>query len=253
MGEKRKRRLRRRVDLIRPPRGDGRYGRKDVRNGGRAPEEHRIKDRDSRILYVNGVLTMNVAEAELQADGDLLARAQGGEVEAREELARRHRRVAYLFALQLTGNPDDALDVSQDALLRLFKHLPRLDRARPVRPWLLTVVRNRANDLWRRKKVRRDEPLAVEVGPDLGHQIVDPAADPETDASRGQSRRRVWGALQSLSAAHREILVLRDYHDLRYAEIAEVLSIPVGTVMSRLHAARKSLRAAYLQATRSES
>ena len=196
---------------------------------------------------------MSAADGELAGERDLLTRAQGGEAEAREELARRHRKPAFLFALQLTGNPDDALDVSQDALLRLFTHLQGLDRDRPVRPWLFTVVRNRAHDLWRRKKVRRAEPLAVEVGPDLGHQIVDPKANPEADAGREQARRRVWRTLATLPSAKREILVLRDYHDLSYAEIAEVLAIPIGTVMSRLHAARKSLRAAYGDALHGES
>ena len=101
------------------------------------------------------------------------------------------------------------------------------------------------------QKVRQAEPLAVEVGPDLGHQIVDPSPGPEAEVASSRTRRRVWKALAELPEAKREILVLRDFHDLSYAEIAQVLEIPIGTVMSRLHAARKKLRQTYLNETRS--
>ena len=195
---------------------------------------------------MSGVLTAT-AQPMSMGESDLLARAQEGDRKARTELARRHRQAAFVLALQLTGNPDDALDLSQEAMLRLLGGLDRLDRGRSVRPWLFTVVRNLAHDLWRRRRVRRAEPLAVEVGPDLGHQIVDPAEGPERRASANQTRRRLWRALATLSSKHREILVLRDYHDLSYEELAEVLAIPSGTVMSRLHSARKKLRSAFLE------
>ena len=194
---------------------------------------------------------MTPTQGALRAESDLVTRAQDGDSGAWEELALRHRKAAYLLALQLTGNPDDALDLSQDAMLRLFTHIGSLDSSRPVRPWLFTVVRNRTRDLWRRRKTRRAEPLAVEVGPDLGHQIVDRAADPERDAVDDDRRRRVWRALAQLAENHREILVLRDFHDLSYAEIAQILDIPLGTVMSRLHWARKKLRKIYLARSRS--
>ncbi len=187
-------------------------------------------------------MTTDASRAGLEPD--LVVRAQSGEREARDELARRHGRSAYLLALQLLGNPADAQDVAQEALLRFFAGLRRLDPGRPVQPWLFAIVRNRARDVWRRRKVRRAEPLdaAAEPGTGLGRQIVDERADPEADLQRAELRRRVWRALGGLSPAKREILVLRDYHDLTYAEIATVLGIPKGTVMSRLHGARKALR-----------
>ncbi|MCP4204685.1 MAG: sigma-70 family RNA polymerase sigma factor [bacterium] len=178
---------------------------------------------------------------------DLVGRAQQGDDRARAELARRHRKAAYVLALQLTGNREDAFDVSQEAMLRLFGNLGRLDRSRSVRPWLYTVVRNQVRDLWRRRKVRRSEPLAVEVGPEAGHQVVDRADGPERNAVTNEIRERLWLALSTLPEKHREILVLRDYQDLSYEDLAAVLGIPLGTVMSRLHAARKKLRAAYLE------
>ncbi len=187
---------------------------------------------------------MATESARAGLDPDLVLRAQSGEREARDELARRHGRSAYLLALQLLGNPADAQDVAQESLLRFFAGLRRLDPRRPVQPWLFTIVRNRARDVWRRRKVRRAESLDApgSVGEGLGRQVADERADPEADLHRAELKRRVWRALGELSPARREILVLRDYHDLSYAEIAAVLGIPKGTVMSRLHGARKALR-----------
>jgi len=174
-------------------------------------------------------------------DRALLSLARDGEREAREELARRVRRPAYLLALQLTGRPDQARDIAQDSLLRFFQHLDRFDPERPVKPWLYQIVRNRVRDVRRRERLRRTESL--DAWREQGRpEVVDAAANPAADAERRELQRRIWRAVSEMSEAHREILVLRDYHDLAYREISEVLSIPQGTVMSRLHAARKSLR-----------
>ena len=189
---------------------------------------------------VNGEMAMRAAPGALgTVDTELVIQARSGVAEAREELARRYREPAYLLGLQLTGNRDDALDVAQDALLRFFATLDRFQAERPVRPYLLRIVRNRAMDLWRRRRIRRAESL--DAG-ELPLQIADDRPGPEERSRRAELRRRVWRAVSELAPAKREILVLRDYHDLAYAEIAKVLGIPIGTVMSRLHAARKALR-----------
>lgn len=174
-------------------------------------------------------------------ENELVARAKDGDGDAWEELVRRYRRSAYLLALQLVGNPDDALDVAQDALLRFFTKIHRFQGQRPVRPWLLAIVRNRARDLLRRRRVRRAEPLESDETT-YRPELVDPGLGPEAASRQSELRRKIWGALGQLPAAQREILVLRDYQDLSYAEIAHVLEIPIGTVMSRLHRARASLR-----------
>lgn len=175
------------------------------------------------------------------ADPDLVRRAQRGQREAREELARRLRRPAYLLALQLLGSADEALDVAQDSMLRFFRHLDRFEAQRPVRPWLFRIVRNRVLDLLRRRRVRRTETLE----PGDGARPLEPVSrepDPESRAAESELQRAIWSSLARLPEPQREILVLRDYQDLSYAEIAVLLGIPKGTVMSRLHAARKALR-----------
>jgi len=85
--------------------------------------------------------------------------AQQGEADALDELARSCRQQAYVFALQLIGHPDDALDVAQDAMVRFFRSLGRFDPSRPVRPWLLRIVRNLVRDRARRLRIRRTESL----------------------------------------------------------------------------------------------
>ena len=178
-----------------------------------------------------------------ESEVDLVIRARAGDADAQADLAERHRRALYFLALQLMGNREDALDVAQEALLRFFKTLHRFDCRRPVRPWLFQIVRNRVVDLYRRRKIRRHDSLDAtdhEGQPYL--ELIDATVDPERDASRSELRVRILQALDELSHIQREILVLRDYQDLSYAEIAETLDIPIGTVMSRLHGARKRLR-----------
>lgn len=180
---------------------------------------------------------------------ELVARARSGETEAREELARRLVRPAYLLALQLLRDPEGARDVAQEALLRFFSHLDRLDPARPPRPWLFAIVRNLCRDLQRHRRRWR---MGTLDGPDAV-ELVDPVESAEIGVQRQELRRRVWRALASLSEKHREILVLRDYQDLAYAEIAQVLGVALGTVMSRLHRARRALRDRLEEQERTES
>lgn len=167
--------------------------------------------------------------------------AQRGEADALEELARICRHQAYVFALQLIGHPDDALDVAQDAMVRFFRSLGRFDPSRPVRPWLLRIVRNLVRDRARRLRVRRTESL--EPADDaLRFEPRDDAPDPEVLATRRELQALVWKCLKELHPRYREVLVLRDYQDLSYADIAMTLKIPRGTVMSRLHRARRLLQ-----------
>jgi len=162
-------------------------------------------------------------------------------VDAREELAQQTGDSAYVFALQLTGRPETAKDVAQDSVVRFFHGLGRFDDGQPVEPWLFSIVRNQVRDHARREKVRRHDSLDawLEAG---GQRAAAADTDPAVVAERHELQQRIWRAISELSEAYREIVVLRDHHGLSYREIAAVLSIPQGTVMSRLHAARVRLR-----------
>ena len=174
-------------------------------------------------------------------ESEVVVLAQGGDPEARELLARRYRTPAFRLAMQLLGRPEEAKDVAQDAMLRFFGSLDRFQPERPVLPWLFRIVHNRVRDLQRKRRRRRIDSLESLIE-EKGYEPVSDRPDPERRTQKRQLQRRIWQALGTLSPNHREILVLRDYQDLAYAEIAQVLGVPQGTVMSRLHAARRSLR-----------
>ena len=186
------------------------------------------------------VLTMSITAPE--PAGTLVTRARRGDVDAREELAQKSGDAAYVFALQLTRQPETAKDIAQESVVRFLRSLDRFDEGQAVEPWLFSIVRNQVRDHARREKVRRHQSLDawLEAG---GQQAADSeAVDPAVAAERHELQQRVWRAISELSESHREIVALRDYHDLSYRDIAAVLSIPEGTVMSRLHAARVNLR-----------
>jgi len=180
-----------------------------------------------------------------EPEGAVVERARAGSAQAMEDLVLRHRRAAYLLALQLLRNPDDALDVAQEALLRFMKTFHRFRPGNPVRPWLLRIVRNLAVDQIRRRSVRPEAPRDPENG-ELLFEPADGGPTPEAQVGRLELQRRLWSAVSGIQPLYREILLLRDYQDLSYNEIAQVLKIPVGTVMSRLHKARCLLREALL-------
>jgi RNA polymerase sigma-70 factor, ECF subfamily len=165
-----------------------------------------------------------------------------GESPALDTQAAGYRHMAYLLALHLTGDREDSRDVAQDAMVRFFSSRTKLGAGEDARPWVLTVVRNLVRDRWRRRRLRPTD--SIDAG-DLSSELTAPGANPEETAERRQMQKRLWQAMSSLPTEKREMLVLRDFHDLSYAEIARVVGIPIGTVMSRLHAARTALRAAF--------
>lgn len=164
-----------------------------------------------------------------------------GDAASRADAASALRRSAYLFALQLTRDPDAAQDVAQESALRFYRNLERFDVNQPVEPWLYSIVRNQVRDRARRERHRAHESLDDWLDRGIGEDGAE-GSDPALIAERREAQRQVWIGIGKLSEFHREIVVLRDFHDLSYAEIAEVLAIPRGTVMSRLHTARQSLR-----------
>ncbi len=139
----------------------------------------------------------------------------------------------HALAIQILGNPDDAADAVHDALATVLGKPGAYNQNKgPLKPWFLRVVRNRCLDQLRR---RRPNNHAVE-------ELVDTGDTPEQALQIAQRDDGLERALASISVDQRQIIVLRDYLDLPYAEIASVLRIAQGTVMSRLHRARMALK-----------
>jgi RNA polymerase sigma-70 factor, ECF subfamily len=150
-----------------------------------------------------------------------------------------HLDSAYNLARWLLRNAADAEDVVQEAYLRALKYAGSY-RGGDVRAWLLTIVRNTAYD-WLRKRHARgsSDPFDERV-----HVQPETEPDPERRLLRDAERRRVAQALEELPLHQREILVLREWEGLSYKEIADVMGLPIGTVMSSLSRARGRLRQA---------
>jgi len=143
---------------------------------------------------------------------------------------------AHALAIQIMGNSDDAADAVQDALTTVLERPDayRVDKG-PLKPWFMRIVRNRCIDLLRRRRPS-GEPV---------DDVADPAEGPESTAEHADRDRLLKMALAALEPEQRQIVVLRDYMDLSYNEIAGVLDIAPGTVMSRLHRSRVALGEAY--------
>jgi RNA polymerase sigma-70 factor (ECF subfamily) len=150
---------------------------------------------------------------------------------------------AYYAALGIVGSHDDALDLSQDAFVRAFRARGTLDPDRPFYPWLYQILRRLCFNHLRNQKTRRTR-LA-----EAASWLVDTAEDraaplaPDRAVERAELRERLERAIGTLPPHEREVLVMREFEGLKYREIADLLGIPIGTVMSRLYAARRALAA----------
>jgi len=175
-------------------------------------------------------------------DEALLTKAAAGEREALEELFGRYRLVAYRVAHRLLGNEADALDAVQEAFVKALIHLPSFQGRSSFKTWMLRVVSNAALDLGRQRS-RREAISMDAVGPKYREDfepLIHP--DPARELERHDLRKQLNEALAELPVAQRQTFVLHAEAELSYREVAEILDISIGTVMSRLYYARQRLR-----------
>jgi RNA polymerase sigma-70 factor (ECF subfamily) len=179
----------------------------------------------------------------VQSDEQLLARLAAGDRGALEDLFQRYRLLAYRVAHRLLGHEADALDAVQDGFVKALTHLPGFQGRSSFKTWLLRVVSNAALDLGRQRG--RRETLSLDGFAANDQDRVQPvtAADPAGGLERADLRRLLDRALGSLPEVQRQTFVLHADAELSYREVAEVLGISIGTVMSRLYYARQKLRA----------
>lgn len=169
-------------------------------------------------------------------DQRLIERTLDGDLRAFEILVERHRDLVFRVASRFVG-PDNAEDVSQDAFLRAFNRLGRFRGDASFRTWLLQITQNAAlSHLERGKRRPTGESPAADEPVDR-----DTTRQPASQLEHRERRDRLQLKLERLPSDYRSLLVLRDLEGLSYAEIAEVLNVPLGTVKGRLHRARGDL------------
>lgn len=173
-------------------------------------------------------------------DAELMRRAKRGDVKAFAVLVERYKDRAYMIALGIVGVPEEAMDVSQDAFVSAWRSARTFKDERDFYPWFYAILRNKCFNSLRRTRTRRESSL--DAARDAGFDVADRSPDPAAAAERSELRVVVMRELHRLNPAHREIIMLRHFEELTYKEIAAVLGCPIGTVMSRLSAARRALR-----------
>jgi RNA polymerase sigma-70 factor (ECF subfamily) len=147
----------------------------------------------------------------------------------------------YSYAMVLTRNHAEAEDLVQETYVRALKAMGSLRAGSNMKCWLVTILRN----VWfnQLRKLRNGpQMIGIEVGDAVGNSIVEPSKDSYDLYVSKTETEQVRAAIQELPIEFREIILLREYEDLSYQEVASVLGCPVGTVMSRLARARTKLR-----------
>lgn len=171
----------------------------------------------------------------------LVERARDGDRSAFAELVNRYMRRAYYAALGLVGSPDDAMDLSQEAFARAFRARRRLDPQRPFYAWLYTILRRLCFNFIRDTRGRRRKLAGAADWMAARARAREDARSPERAARAEEIRVRVREAMEELPDREREMLVLKEFEGLKYREIAALVGVPIGTVMSRLYSARQRL------------
>ena len=183
-----------------------------------------------------------------QGDAELIERCRQGDQAAYRVLFDRHGRDAFVLARRIVGSEQDAEDVVQEAFLKAFRSLDRFRGGSAFYTWLYRIVYNGAIDRLRKtgrvRTVDYDDAIERREDTDGAADLLPPRqdADPGRVAARRELKEQMEAALERLSDAHRAVLVLREVQGLTYEEIAEVVGCPKGTVMSRLHHARRRMQ-----------
>jgi len=186
----------------------------------------------------------DTTSAELHDDWELVDRAVKGDKSAFRTLFERYRMRAYRVAYRFLGRHEDALDAVQDAFIKAYKGLGRFEKRAQFRTWLMRIVTNTCLDLRRSRTRSSTVSLSTELA-EITPEEGQPRRQTETVLEKlqyGELRGALDDALGQISEAHRTAFVLHTEEGLTYREIAEVLEIREGTVMSRLYHARKNLQ-----------
>ena len=178
-----------------------------------------------------------------EQEAAIVRKVLGGDANAFETLVLEYEKNVYNIALRMTGNSEDAADMTQEAFIKAYNSLQSFRGDSKFSVWLYRIVSNVCLDFLRSKNRRPTVSLSVEDddGEDAQLDVADESQSPELLLDRKLTRDSVRRGLDSLPPDYRQILLLREIQGLSYDEIAQALSLEVGTVKSRIFRARKRL------------
>jgi RNA polymerase sigma-70 factor (ECF subfamily) len=182
-------------------------------------------------------------QTDQQDDGSLATQCQDGDKQAFGILVKRYMKRAYYTALGFVGSREDALDISQDAFVHAYRSISKFQPGRGAFfTWYYKIERNLCFNFIRDRKKRAVAFSNVDERAEQLLEIPDEADNPEIIAERDDVKDALWKAISALREEEREVIILKDFQNMFYKEIADTLDCPIGTVMSRLFNARKRLR-----------
>ena len=187
-------------------------------------------------------------------DETLVKRSQRGDMRAFEELVARHRDKVFSRALSMLRNEDDAVDVSQEAWVKGWQRLKQFQGDSSFLTWMTRIVINLCLDQLRKHKRQKSESVEEleEESGGVERQMPVLTVNPTAGLERGELRQKIDEALNKLTYEHRTVLVLHEFEELEYKEIAKRMECSIGTVMSRLFYARRRMAALMASYKRNE-
>jgi RNA polymerase sigma-70 factor (ECF subfamily) len=187
-------------------------------------------------------------KAETKIDLELVRRCQAGDEAAFSELVTRYQRKVYSIALGMVKNPEDAMDVAQDAFIKVHRYIGNFQGSSSFYTWLYRIVVNLCIDHLRRKgnkahmeydeRIGRQDQLP-EAGAVIGNRLD---TNPSKVQGRKELARHISAAVAELPEYHRAVIIMREIEGLSYEEMATATKVSKGTIMSRLHHARQKLK-----------
>ncbi len=174
----------------------------------------------------------------------LVKKSISGDVDAFEELIKGYKKMAYNIALRVLRNKEDAEDISQEALIKVFKNIGSFNMKSSFKVWLYRIVMNTCLDFKRKKNIVTysiDKPLENDEN-EIMQDIPDNTYNPDIVIQNELESQMLYDSIDSLDDDFRTVIVLRDMQGLSYKDIASVLSCNEGTVKSRLNRARNKLK-----------
>lgn len=221
-----------------------------------------MANRDDASTNSQGSASSHGADGRVRGDGDssaqgasdqertLVAEARSGEFSAISDLLERYQRRVFGVCYRMTGNADDAADLTQDTLVKVMTNLDRFHGRSAFSTWVIRIAMNVTLSHLRRERKRRETLQSGRIGDAAKTAPMSGGGDHEKMGELSNARsveqdemsRRLTTGLAAISEEYRALLILRDVNGLEYQQIAEVFAIPIGTVKSRLFRARLALR-----------